>query len=315
MKLTYTHEADFRQERPFGAKINATFEFIGAHFRPLGLVLLYIVLPVTLVAGIAIGALQAGMFGALLDGATKAGQSGAAPPNPLGGLFGGSVQYFTGSYLAALVLLVLAYVVMSATVSCYMRLCLEGQPQPLAPGLVWARVRAVLPALLGYTLVLGVILGLGTLFFLIPGIYLSIPATLFYTVYVMEGQGFGATFNRCIALIKDNWWATFGLILVMSMILGFMNIIFQVPLMVVMFSKIMHWGFMGSTTALLVVQSLATVGQSMLRAVLLVTLVFQYFHLVELKDGTGLRHLVDQLGQAPAPVTNETYRPDEEGEY
>ena len=92
--------------------------------------------------------------------------------------------------------------------------------------------------------------------------------------------------------------------------------VFQVPLMVVMMSKAMHWGFMGSIHGmLLIVQSLATVGQSMLRAVLLITLVFQYFHLVELKDGTGLRHLVDQLGQAPAPVTNETYRPDDEGEY
>ena len=191
MKLTYTHEADFRQERPFGAKINATFEFIGVHFRPLGTALLYIVLPVTLVAGIAIGALQAGMFGALLDGATKAGSGGAAPPNPFGTIFGGSVQYFTGSYMAAIVLLVLAYVVMSATVSCYVRLCLEGQPQPIAPGLVWARVRAVLPALLGYTLVLGLILGLAMLFFLIPGLYLSMcRLTLFFAVYVMEGQGF-----------------------------------------------------------------------------------------------------------------------------
>ena len=31
--------------------------------------------------------------------------------------------------------------------------------------------------------------------------------------------------------------------------------------------------------------------------------------------GVGLRNMVNQLGQAPAAVANETYRPDDEGEY
>lgn len=313
MKLTYTQEADFRQERPFGAKINATFEFIGAHFRPLGTAILYIVLPVMLVGSIALGAVQTGIFGAALDGA---GRGNRAAGSSFDEIFGANaLQYFTGGTLVAVVALVSAYVLLSATVYGYVRLCMEGVPQPIAPGQVWERVRALLPTMLLYMVGLVGVFILAAMLFFIPALYLSVPLTLFFAVYVMEGQAFGATFSRCLALIKNNWWATFGLIIVVSFIEGFMAMVFQVPLMVVMMSKAMHWGFMGSSTMLLIMQSLATVGQSLLRVILLLALCFQYFHLVELKDGLGLRHLVNQLGQAPAEVRNETYRADEEGEY
>ena len=44
---------------------------------------------------------------------------------------------------------------------------------------------------------------------------------------------------------------------------------------------------------------------------------FQYFHLVEVKEGRGVYALLDQLGK-PAPVTSpieRRYQADEEGEY
>jgi hypothetical protein len=55
MKNTYTSPADFWQVRDFGAKISACFEFIGAHWRPLGKCLVYFVLPGALLLGIGMG--------------------------------------------------------------------------------------------------------------------------------------------------------------------------------------------------------------------------------------------------------------------
>ena len=55
MRTTFTDEFDFRQERDFGQKISATFEFLGGHLRPLGRVLLYLVVPVALLRSILAG--------------------------------------------------------------------------------------------------------------------------------------------------------------------------------------------------------------------------------------------------------------------
>ncbi|RZK62488.1 MAG: hypothetical protein EOO59_02430, partial [Hymenobacter sp.] len=62
MKNTFTTPADFWQERDFGAKISAIFEFLGAHWRRLGKCLVYFVLPVTLLMGIGLGLMTNSMF-------------------------------------------------------------------------------------------------------------------------------------------------------------------------------------------------------------------------------------------------------------
>ena len=73
MQNTFTKPADFWQQRDFGKKISATFEFIGAHWRPLGQVLLYLVVPVALVQGILNMVLQSQLLGTLRQ--VSSGQS------------------------------------------------------------------------------------------------------------------------------------------------------------------------------------------------------------------------------------------------
>ncbi|RYY20568.1 MAG: hypothetical protein EOO36_02975 [Cytophagaceae bacterium] len=62
MEQRYTQATDFWQERDFGQKISATFEFIGAHWRPLGRVMLYLVVPAALVQAILVAVLQSRFF-------------------------------------------------------------------------------------------------------------------------------------------------------------------------------------------------------------------------------------------------------------
>jgi hypothetical protein len=56
----------------------------------------------------------------------------------------------------------------------------------------------------------------------------------------------------------------------------------------------------------------------MLYPLLFLALAFQYFNLVERKEGEGLRTLVNRIGQpavATQPYAADRYRADEEGEY
>jgi len=310
MKNDYLTEADFRQPRDFGAKINATFGFLSAHFQPLGRCVAYFVLPIALVSGIALGLMQVTMQGRLAEFGRQAKTSDTPD---FSNLFAGG---FAGSFVLGLLGTVLAYLVVTITTVGYVRARLDlPATEEVQPRQVWSYIRRDLGRMILYLIPLGMLSVVAALLFVVPAIWLSIPVALFNIVLVLEETGFSATLNRCISLVKENWWATLGLILVMSIIRGIIGLVFQIPQFVVIGAKAAHLPGLGSDAAVLTTQCFTAIGQILLYVPGILALVFQYFNLVEQKEGLGLRGLVGQLGQAPRPAANQTFRPDEEGEY
>jgi len=310
MKNAYLTEADFRQPRDFGAKINATFGFMSAHFQPLGRCIAYFVLPIALVSGIALGLMQVTLQGRL-DGFTQQAKAGITPD--VSTLFANG---FVGSAILGLLGTVLAYLVVTIATVGYVRARLDlPASEEVQPRQVWTYVRRDLGRMLLYLIPLTMLSFVAALLFFIPLLWLSVPLALFNIVLVLEETGFSATLSRSISLVKENWWATVGLILVMGFIRGIIGLIFQIPQFVVIGAKAAHLPGLGSDAAMLTTQCFAAIGQILLYVPGILALVFQYFNLVEQKEGLGLRSLVGQLGQAPRPAANQAFRPDEEGEY
>jgi hypothetical protein len=317
MRLSFTQEADFRQLRDFGQKFSATFDFIGTHWRGLGRALVTIVLPAALVQGVVNGLMQQQLL-ALGTGRI----SSRADVLERLAVFNSMRQlpfYWVNMATAAVFITLLVL-----TVYGYVRCCLHARDshEPIGPGQVWAVVKEeFLGAFFSYFgLLLAIIIGF--FLFFIPGLYLSIALSLFYAVKVMEGTGFGATFSRCLQLVKGKWWSTCGLLFVMSFML-----IIVVAVVSGIFGGLLYAimrGVLGSVLGegdspmalfTVVVTTLTSLFNLLIYPPLLLALGFQYFNLVERRDGVGLRHLVDQLGRAPASVQNAAYRPDDEGEY
>jgi len=83
-----------------------------------------------------------------------------------------------------------------------------------------------------------------------------------------------------------------------------------------MFGKMLHWSWLESDVLVVISTVFASVGRMVLYMPVFVALLFQYFNLVERKEGVGLRSLVASLGTAPAPVPyNQAYRPNDDGGY
>lgn len=346
MKSTFTSPADFWQERDFGAKISAAFDFIGAHWRPLGKCLVYFVLPGALLMGIGLGLFTNTMFD--FTGHTLASQRAGVTPkstNPFA-MFG--AMGFSGLGLAMLGG-ILAYLLLVGTVHGYVRARLRlPAGTPVTPTEVWAELRARMGRMLaiigllmgGYVaLVMGVLVlvggavgiskmlgtnssGLAWGFLLIPvvyflAIYAAITLSLFFPVLWFEDRSVFASVGRCFQLIRGRWWATFGLILVSALLQSTLAIVFAIPQYAVMFGKMLQLPGLSSDVLGLVAQCIYAVGIIATYTLPMLTLVFQYFNLVEQREGHGLRLLVGQLGQPQvAPVAQSGYyRPDEEGEY
>lgn len=341
MKNPYLAPADFWQERDFGAKISATFEFIGAHWRRLGKCLVYFVLPFALLMGIGLGFFTNALYNQMggPGGARSGGwhntvtTSSSSPFDVFD--FGGIALGFVGGTIAFLALM--------GTVFGYLRARLRlPADQPVTPATVWAELRARLGSIL---LLIGLLVGfsvLGAVFVALFGFYsfvgaggplvlallvspfvgalvtyLAVVLSLFFPVLWLEDRNVLATVGRCFQLIKGRWWSTFGLLIVAGIIQSMLSFVFILPQYAVMFGKALRVPGLDSDLLGILAQCIYAVGIIFTYSVSLLALAFQYFNLVERKEGVGLRLLVGELGQSRATpaVQADHYQPSDEGEY
>lgn len=319
MRQQFTQESDFRQMRDFGQKISASFDFIAEHWRGLGKSLLYIVLPAAIVQGILTGLVQQEFLG----DATRMAQQrmGNGPLRSLA-MFG--ELYQTPMYWLNVAVNGIFITLLVLTVYSYVKCCLRPvpSPEPIGPGQVWRIIKQeFLGAYFSYFgLLLMIVVGFFLLF--VPGLYLSVGLSMFFIVKVMEQTGFGATISRCLQLVRGKWWSTFGLLVVMFFIVGIImaivgGLVGGLTLLLGQQAGLYQSDNSNNSVGLFMVVTTAVAGllNLLIYPPVLLAIAFQYFNVVEIHEGVGLRNMVNQLGQAPVPVQNTAYQADDEGEY
>ena len=274
------------EQRDFGDKINATFNYVGQQFRSLGPALLYIVGPVAIVAGIASGIYQSNFL--------EMRQSGNQSP------FDALTKLFGPAYFLLMVFSMLANLLVGLTTYSHMKLYHQTSGGSASVAEVWAEVQRhigkALLFLLGSTFVIIV----GTILFVIPGIYVAIVLSLGMAVIVFEDADFMTTWNRCFQLIREKWWSTFGVIVVMAIVVSIINLVFSIPAIIVQSLTSMKVAPDMPSFVVILTNALSTIGATLLYSLLYLGLGFQYTNLVERQEGTGLASAIDSIGTSPA---------------
>ncbi|HEV7383185.1 MAG TPA: hypothetical protein VGN64_25485, partial [Dyadobacter sp.] len=159
------------QQRDFGQKINASFDFAIKNLGPLAKAIMLIAGPPALLSGIAQGVFQSRL---LTNGVEK---------NSIDALY----QYLTVDYFFVMLFSLIAYTLTYAVVCAYMVLYEEkGTGMPITPGDVWQKILQTLSATVVSTLLAMVVILIGFLFFFIPGLYLVICFQLYLMVVIRE---------------------------------------------------------------------------------------------------------------------------------
>jgi hypothetical protein len=323
-----------QQERDFGDKINASFTFVSQNFKTLILSVLYFAGPLSLIGGIAQGIVQSNNLAFTTSGAAK--PRGTNAGEIFANSFGDSFAHIlTLNYLIAIIFLILASVTVAITVYA-MILEYNENPESLTIERVWARMQTIfLPVLgsYGVTILIFILIvlafvgiigalvsGLGGIFggFLsgIVGIvgfvimfYYFVMYSLSPAIVAYEGIGAWEALGRAKFLIKDKWWSTFGLIMIIGIINSFVAMIFGAPAMIVTFMKVLKvGGGISGNVPLIITTVISTVGQVVVSSLTYVAISFQYFNLVEKREGNGLKMLIESIGEKKLDLN-------EDGEY
>ncbi len=317
---------DLHQARDFSKKMNATFEFIRQNFKSLGKSILIIAGPPVLIASMIIGSFIGEFLNMAQSTAFNAGNTESFENYFL------SVSFWLQMMLM-IVFFAISGVMTIATINNYIILYAEKQSNEIETGEVWERVRSTFWMYFG-TMFFFTLLGIGVyLLLLIPvallaaispaliflgmvflfcGIfYLAVSVSLTFIVRAYENKGFFEALGRSFALVQGKWWSTFGLIMVLYLVMMTVSYIFIIPWYAVTFISTLHntsnevlqeptmmWQIMT-----IVFFTLYYLAQMILASLPNVGIAFQYFNLVELKEAKGLMSKIDTLGQDPEPMS------------
>lgn len=311
--------------RPFGRKLNAVIEFIRYNRKSFGKAMLFIVGPFILAGTI----LLTNYFRFTMMQAT----------NPEAGIEYLASPSFILSFIGAMVVLFLGSVAQVSTVYEYLILYEKKKTNDIPVREVWSRVKKNMWSLIGTLLVFAigisvvgfvyamfmVMLSMVHWFFTVLSV-LALFVLIFFVmafcmltmcIQVYEGIGLSQAFGRASYLIRDNWWSTVGIILLLLFIQVTISYAFLIPVGVLGFISAMHTGGEFTQAAedssmvymvlYFICYGLYTLANYMLYALPLLGVAFQYFNLVEKKEASGLLNRLDSFGQAKTENSDEEH--------
>lgn len=303
---------EFQKTRDFSNKLNATFEFVKQNFKSFGRCVLYFIGPPALIVGLLMGSLMGDYMNFIFGTMRGEGFDSANLPN----LIMKVVMVVVGITITSVITI--------ATVNGYVMLYREKQSGQIDTEEVWTYIKktfwlyfwsmigVVFVFILGYLLMLvpiillgeisGFLLGLGIFALIIAIIWFVFASSLIFIVRGFEQKGFFECFSRSMYLIKGKWWSTFGLLMVLTLIVSITSSLVAIPWSFTNMASSLHKiteggeGETGTDWFGIISNTLKYLLQYLLGVLPQIGLIFQYFNLVEMKESRGLMEKMETMG-------------------
>jgi hypothetical protein len=309
-----TTRIEFRQSRGFGDKISATFQFLIINFRPIFRSTVLISGPIILI-------------GIILGTFLRTRVTGNWPTFIVDGIKSQPLV-FISLILIGMFYFMFVYTTILAIIYSYIQLYLEESESITDTQTVFEYTKANFRIIASTTfglfmlfivvyLVIALFMAIFAIFgnvagsqslLVFLGIFVVLPLVIYVTITmsfvpfirIIEKIGFFASIKRSLFLIKGHWWATFIYIIVIIITQIIVSYIFQIPLLAYLhvfpllsLENTSSPIYIGGYSFLYLFNLFA--GQ-ILNIFTLIAVAFQYFNLVETKEGVGLQQRITKIG-------------------
>ena len=280
---------ELRKTRDFGQIINDSFTFLKQNFKPLFGSLL-IICGFFIVIGTVTSVFQyMGMMN-LYKGAFPFNANSYEVPDY-------TITYFLSLIFNAFVMIMLQVCIHMVTL-CYISVYLQkGNVKPTFEE-VWGYFKYYFFRVLGSGIVITILIVVGLILCIIPGIYVANVFYLIIPIIIIENASFGYAFNKSFRLIKNNWWFVFGVIFLTSLIVGVASSIANIPITVITIGA-KFFSNKSFTLPLLIIFSALRNIMMLAYTLSAVAVALCYFNLSEEKEGLGLLGRIENFGKTP----------------
>jgi len=161
---------------------------------------------------------------------------------------------------------------------------------------VWEYFKYYFFRVFGAQVVLTIGLFLGFLFCFFPGIYLSPIFALVTPIMIIENTNVEYAIRKAFRIIKENWWFTFGVILLLSIIVGMALIVLFIP------AAIFYGGGQWLTgnnfdTSFNIIKAVIINGGQILWLLPIIAVTLVYYSLAEHTEGSSLVNRIKMFGK------------------
>ncbi|MEO7215837.1 hypothetical protein [Mucilaginibacter sp.] len=278
---------ELAKPRDFGEIISDTFMFIRQNFKGL-LKSFFIFCGFFLVAG----ALAMCIMQYKTNYATTRQVAGVAAEF-------GNLSELAVSIIGVMVFALLSFTANLTTIICYVTLYKNKANTEPTTEEMWAYFKYYFLRVLGASIVIWLLLSVGYMVCLIPGIWLFPILGLIFPIMIIENASFGYAFSRAFKLISNNWWITAGAVFIVWLIAYCMMFFISLPLSLVNVSSMLLRPQVMPTVSMGQIV-LGSVLQQLMQVILVIPTVgicLCYFNLTESKDGTSLLNRIDKFGE------------------
>ena len=288
---------EFYKLRDFGAKMNATIEFLRENIGRLFLNLLFIAGPVALLMSL----LMTNLFSSFTDAVGLADDAQAL--NFLALMGGNYFLILLVSWLAGSMVITVSFT--------YIRLYNEGVAKETAVGDVLKLALKKYGGVLLLGILVTLIVFFSFFFFILPGIFMLFVLPLCFATYMFEDIAAPSALGRTFTLLKGKWWSTFGIGIVGYILAYVIQLVFSLPTMIIYFANIFTLmeetvnnpddptaifnlftnGYMTAAFAI------SMLGGYLSYSIPLIGYSYQYANLVERSEGRGLMNEIADFDQ------------------
>ncbi len=282
-----TPSINLKQYRDFGQLITDTFLFIKQEYKFLLRVIFTYVGPFVLITAFAGAWMQSGILNSV-DSENMA--------NPLE-----FIQNLGLKYALYILSLLVSTTMMICTVYSYMYLYSKKGKDGFLQEDVWDMVKEKFFPSLGLIILIGIIITLGIFLCIVPGIYLAVIFSLVIASSIFENLGVGESVQRSTFLVKEDFWFTLGISLVMSIIAGMLGYIFLLPSSLMSFF-VMFNSIRGETSEtfsliFLILNAIGTFCASIIYGMPHITMSMFYLSQIEKKESPNLIDKIEQINK------------------
>ncbi|WP_149277528.1 hypothetical protein [Pareuzebyella sediminis] len=281
---------EFKRQRELGEILSDTFGFLRNEFKPFFSTFFKIVGPYLVIMLICY-AFYMYQFGNLLNFNVESSSSAVNSFILL--LVGG----------AFFISIVAAYVLSQATTLFYIESYTKNRGHIHFNEIKHNVYQAFWP-FMGLGILVGICVGLGLMFCLIPGIYLAVPLILSFAILVFDKKGVSEAFSYSFSLVKNHWWMTFASLFVIWIIVTVAGYTFALPSTIYTYAKMgilsgemdaENFNMVDPVSTVLGIVS--TLAQFILNTISVVAGALIYFDLNEKKNFTGTYERINTLGE------------------
>lgn len=205
-------------------------------------------------------------------------------------------ELFTFKFFLSSFLYWIATFFMMIYTTCYMAEYTKSADGKVDSSKVWPKaLGALLPVFAGY-LIYSILVGIGAMLCLIPGIIVAIYLYFYMYVYIVEDRGVVDSLQRSYELVKGNWWSTFGYLFVFGIISIIISLIFAIPTLLVTLGAYMQIGFFTGDVFIYITSLIAGMGEVLMAPIMCIAGGVMYFSYRNQLEGIDMESDIDNIG-------------------